>query len=317
VKRISLTRFLAVAVALVILVILPFLVGRAMLTLATEIMIYALFAVAYNLVLGYTGMIGFGHAAFFGIGAYCCATLLMIAKMPMWLGLMAAPCAAAMLALAIGVICVRLTGLFFAFITMGFAQLVWAVFYKSRWSGGADGMFGVPLMSTFYSVSNFYWLVLGIVGLCLVVLWLIVNSSFGLILQAIRDNAGRIEFVGLKYRRYKLASFTISAFFSGIAGALLCLLNRSTSPELLYWSTSGEPLIMALLGGLRVFVGPMLGALLFLGLDKAISNYTLYWQLVLGVIILLVVLVFPGGFTEFAIQRYKRVLDKLRVVFKS
>jgi len=286
-----------------LLLIIPSILGRSWITLITEIMIYGLFAVSFNLVLNYTGMLAFGHAAFFGLGAYSCALLLLKAKMPMVLGLIAAPIFAGAAGLVMGWISIRLTGFFFSFITMGLAQMVWGIFHHWRGGGGADGIFGVPLMSVFYSATNFYYLTLGIVAVSLAALRLIVNSPLGLTFQAIRDSPMRTEFVGVNYRRYKLASFVISAFFSGVAGALICLLNRCAYPELLHWMTSGVPLIMSLLGGMSFFLGPVVGAVVFVGFDKIVSSFTTYWPLTLGIIILLIVLFLRGGIIGFIFER--------------
>ena len=291
-----------------VLLLIPLVLGRSWTTLITEVLIFGLYAVAFNLVLGYTGMMAFGHAAFFGLGAYATALLLTKASMPMFVGLIVAPIVAGIAGFFIAWFSVRLTGFFFAFITMGAAQVVWAIFYHWRWAGGADGVYGVPLMPFFYSAGNFYYLTLGVLAVSLAILRLIINSPFGLTLQAVRDNPTRTEFIGLNFIRYKIASMVISAFFSGLAGGLICLLNRCAYPQLLYFPVSGDALIMTLLGGVSFFFGPVVGAFVLVGLDKIVTNYTIYWPLALGSIILFIVLFLPGGIIGF-ISKRRRLLE--------
>jgi branched-chain amino acid transport system permease protein len=293
---------------LVVLLVFPLVLERSLTTLITEVLISGLYAMAFNLVLGYTGLMAFGHAAFWGIGAYTTALLITKASVPMLVGLIVAPIVAGIAGLFIAWFSVRLTGFFFAFITMGAAQVVWAIFYHWRWAGGADGIYGVSLMRIFYSPENFYYLTLGIVAVCSAILKLIINSPFGLTLQAVRDNPTRTEFVGLSFMRYKIASMAISAFFSGLAGGLMCLLNRCAYPELLYFTMSGDPLIMSLLGGVNFFFGPLVGAFVLVGLDKIVTNYTIYWPLTLGSVILFIVLFLPGGIVGF-ISKRRRLLE--------
>lgn len=288
----------------IVLIALPFVLEKAVsqyyLYLAIKVIVWALFAMSFNLVLGYGGMMSFGHAAFYGVGAYCAALLVVKASWPMPFAFLAAPLAAAAAGLLIGFFSVRIKGVFyFAVLTLSFAQLLYIVVYKWRtFTFGDDGIQGIPVpavISTLDSYIPYYFFALTVSLICVYLMWRIAGSPFGLMLRMLRDNPQRSTFIGMNVQHYRLIAFTISAFFSGVAGALFTFLETSISPDVLFWSTSGEVILMGLLGGMDVFLGPALGAAIMVLLNSFITSYTQYWQLFLGTTLILIVLVFPQG----------------------
>lgn len=268
--------------------------------LAIKIMVWTLFAVSFNLVLGYGGMMSFGHAAFFGSGAYACGLLLVKTSCPTVLAFLAAPVVAAIIGLAIGYFSVKIRGTFyFATLTLSFSQLIYILVYKWRsFTFGDDGIQGIPvpaLMSTVDTYVNYYFFALGVTAACVYVLWRVTRSPFGLMLRTIRDDPERSAFIGVNTNNYRLMAFVISAFFSGIAGALFTLMETSLSPDILFWTFSGEVILMGLLGGAQVFFGPALGAAIMVLLNSFLTSYTQHWGMFLGVTLVFIVLFFPEG----------------------
>jgi branched-chain amino acid transport system permease protein len=279
-------------------------------TLITEIMIMALFSLSLNFMMGYAGMVSFGHAAFFGIGAYAFALLLSSAGLSYFLAMATAPVIAGISALIIGWFCVRLTHLYFAMLTLAFAQIVYTILCE--WyalTGGDDGIINLPIPDFFMGTANYYYVVLVIVVSSIAIIRLMLISPFGKALQALRDNPVRTESIGLSVRRYQLIAFIIAGIFAGLAGGLLGGLNHKVFPTYAYWIQSTEVLIMCLIGGIKIFSGPIVGASLLLILNKEISNYTEYWALVMGILLLFFVLFFRGGIMGYVTGW----LDKLSV----
>jgi len=269
--------------------------------LTTEILIFALFALAFNLVLGHAGLISFGHAAYFAMGAYACAILLTRLDWPLIASFPAAIAFTAVASAAIGAFCVRLTWIYFAMLTLAFAQLVWAVAFK--WddvTGGDTGLIGVSVPAFLETPTVFYYFTLTVVVVCTLLLRAIVNSAFGQIVVATRENPQRAEFIGVDVRRIRLAVFVISGTFSGVAGALFALFNRSVFSETAWWTQSAEVLIMTILGGMYSFIGPAVGAATLILLDRFITDYTEYWPTVLGIILLAVLFFAPSGLAGLA-----------------
>ena len=258
--------------------------------------ILALFAMSYNLIFGYAGMVSFGHAAFFGLGAYTMAILGKTYGAPMLAGLLAAPLLAAAAAVAIGWFCMRTVRLYFSLLTLAFAQLLWVVVYQ--WvevTGGSDGIHGLQRPEALSSYASYYWFTLAVAAVCVALLWFIVNSPFGWSLRAIRENTQRSRFLGIDDRFYKLVAFTLAAAFAGIAGALYAQFQKWADPDLLYWTTSANPVLMSILGGMFSFAGPCIGAVVFVALREVIKLRTDYWPMVLGLVLLGLVLVVPDG----------------------
>ena len=279
-------------VILAALCLLPWVVSPMMVLVLTEALIWVLFAIATNIVLGYGGRITFGHAAFFGAGGYVCAVFLKKFGAGLPAGILCSAVVAAVLGLIIGWFCVRLTHVYFAMLTMAFGQLVWAVVYRWRYVGADTGIIGVPGLTS--SVS-FYFLVFILVSISILAIYLIVHSPFGKVLVGTRESEVRPPFIGINVRRQQLVGFVISAFFSGLSGSLFVILNGIAYPDVLTWVYSGQVLVMCLLGGMTVLLGPAVGAVILIFLQHWITGYTQNWPLVLGFIIVLLVLFLPNG----------------------
>ncbi len=289
----------------------PALGSRYYTFLANDVVIWALFATSLNLLVGYTGLVSFGHAAYFGIGAYTTGILMKQAGAPFLLALPAAGLVAGLFALVFGFFCVRLTRIYFAMLTLAFAQIVWAICFKwNEVTGGEQGMpeipypdFGwldrlagaLPVIGGYRTSDYFYVLTVVVVGICLWLLRRIVGSPFGRMLTTVRENPERAEFIGVNVRRYELAAFVLAGAFAGVAGALFGIFNRGVFPDFAYWTKSSEVLIMTLLGGMGAFAGPAIGALVLIWLNQQIVSYTEYWPLILGAILIVLLFAFPGG----------------------
>ncbi|GIX46237.1 MAG: hypothetical protein KatS3mg131_0448 [Candidatus Tectimicrobiota bacterium] len=294
------------ALAMGLALVWPSLFSEMSVFVATEILVMGLFAVAFNLMLGYAGMVSFGHAAYFGIGGYTVALLLKKAGASFALSLLAAPLLAAVAALIIGYFCIRLTAIYFSMLTLAFSQIVWAAAFKwYDFTGGDNGITRIPFPAWAMSYTAFYYFTLALVGVSLLVLYCLTVSPFGRVLQAIRENPERAEFIGINVRGYELLAFAISGFFSGLAGGLFTVLQRGVYPDFIFWTKSAEVILMAILGGIYTFFGPLLGAAVLIYLDKIVTEYTEYWSVILGVILLLLLFFFPGGLLGF-VQRLRR-----------
>lgn len=287
------------------LFILPFVLaqlgktGEFWIWVTTEMVIMALFATSLNLVLGFGGMVSFGHAAFFGVGAYTVALLMKKAGVSLIVALIAAPCLAAVAAAIIGWFCVRLIGLYFAILTLAFGQLLYMIVFQwYTFTGGDDGIHGIP-KPEFLGPINYYFMCLIIFLICFLVMRMIVNSSFGLSIRIIRENLDRAKFIGINVRRYQLINFIVAGFFAGIAGGLFTELNRFAQTEFLHWSRSGDAIFACLVGGMYSIIGPAIGStvLIFLHifLQQLHQSLVEIWALILGLILLGVVLFAPEG----------------------
>ena len=317
-----------VLVVFVVALCVPALGSRFYTFLANDVAIWALFATSLNLLVGYTGLVSFGHAAYFGIGAYTTGVLMKKAGVSFLLAFPAAGALAAALALVFGFFCVRLTRIYFAMLTLAFAQIVWAICFKwNEVTGGEQGMpeipypdFGwlervgavAPLVGGWRTAEYYYFLTLVLVALSLWILRRIVDSPFGRILTTIRENAERAEFIGVNVRRYELGAFVLAGAFAGLAGGLFGIFNRGVFPDFAYWTKSSEVLIMTLLGGMGTFYGPSIGALVLILLNQQIVSYTEYWPLVLGTILVVLLFGFPGGIAGAAGALWARALRRLR-----
>ncbi|MGC8657585.1 MAG: branched-chain amino acid ABC transporter permease [Desulfomonilaceae bacterium] len=273
--------------------------GEYWIWVSTEMIIMALFAMSLNLILGFGGMVSFGHAAFFGVGAYTVALLMKKADCPLYLALLAAPCTAALAAATIGWFCVRLLGLYFSILTLAFSQLLYMVVFQwYTFTGGDDGILGIP-RPEFLGPTNFYWFCLIIFLLSFVVMRLLVRSSFGLSIMTIRENMERSKFLGINVRRYQLVNFVIAGSFAGLAGGLMAELNRFAQPDFLHWSQSAEPILASLVGGMYSLVGPAIGSTVLIFLKIVLQQIhpamVELWAIVLGAAILVVVLFAPSG----------------------
>ncbi len=264
------------------LVALPFLQRPA---IASEVLILGLAAVAANLLLGYTGMLSFGQAIFFGVGAYSAGLLNAKLDIPMMLAIPAATIITALTAFAVGALCVRRAGLYFLMITFAFNQMFYFLAYSlSSLTGGEDGLPGINRPALLANQHHFYIFVAVTLVLALAIMKRIVDSPAGRILQAIRDNPARAAAIGYDVGRYRLIAFTISGLFTGLAGALFAFVFEFVPIDKIHWSFSGDIIFMTLAGGTGHFLGPIAGAALYTWLQETVSIYWNRWPLVLGVV---------------------------------
>jgi branched-chain amino acid transport system permease protein len=286
---------------------LPWVGSRYDTFIGTQIAIYSLFAMSLNLLLGTTGLVSFGHAAYFGIGSYGCGILMKTLGVPFWLSFPAAGLIAAAFAVVFGFFCVRLTKIYFAMLTLAFAQIVWAICFKwNDLTGGDQGLPDVPFpdlawlgslpgFQRFRIGELFYVLTLVLVALCIAALRRLTNSPFGRVLTTIRENPERAASIGVNVRAYELAAFTIAGGFAGLSGALFGIFNRGVFADFVFWSKSADVMIMTILGGMQHFWGPAVGALVLTLLNQQITAFTEYWPFVLGTILVVLLFAFPGG----------------------
>ena len=283
-------------VALIVLALLPQFLPRFYIYLLAVIFVAGLLATSLNVVLGFGGMFQFHHGGFYGFGAYTAALMVTKAGLSYWLGFIAAPFTAALLGLVMGIICIRLSKLYFGMLQISLGSLVWVVVF--RWydlTGGDDGIHGIPLPDIIYSTTGAYYFILAVTSVCLLLMFLITYSPFGRTFQAIRDNPERCEALGVNVRRHQLIGLVFASFFAGIAGALFVVVEGSVFPDLLFWSLSLEVFIMCLLGGWFIFLGPLFGAAAIVTLRIFGSTYTDYWSAILGVIMMLTIVFLPDG----------------------
>ncbi len=294
------------------LFLLPWVVGRYSLYLAIQILILSVFSLGFNLLFGYTGLLSFGQAGFFGIGAYACAKILL-AVPNLFLGLGGGVAAAGVAAVVLGFLSVRHTRIYFSMLTLAFGMMVFSIAWKWRdFTGGDDGLVGIPRapleIPGLWSLSvatqeRYYYVVLVVSLLAIWAMYRLVHSPLGLTLQAIRDSESRAEFAGVPVRTYRLIAFTIAGLYAGLAGALLTPLENTVTPPIAHWSTSAEPVLATLLGGVHVFGGPIVGAFLFFMLKDIIVRFTQYWLIWLGAIVVALVMGFRGGVASIFARR--------------
>ncbi len=283
-------------VLLVFLTVIPVFLSEILVVQAVDILVFILFAVSLNLLVGYTGMLSLGHAAYFAIGAYGAAILFKYGGLPMPLAFAAGPFLAAVAAAVIGFFCIRLTHAYFIMLTLAFGQLVYAVVWKWRGvTGGDDGLTGIVPPGALLGSPAYYYFTLIVVAASLAVLYQVSRSPFGSTLKAIKDNPRRVEFIGVNVKLHQLTAFTVAGFFAGVAGALHVFFNRGIFPGVAHWLNSADGLVMVVLGGASHFAGPILGAVVFKTLSFVIPRYTEYWLSVLGSILLAVALAMPHG----------------------
>ena len=308
---------IALGAALALLALFP-LAGAAFYTeLVTKVMILAIFALSLDLLVGYTGLVSFGHAAFYGIGAYTLG--LMAPKYEaanLWLTLPTAMLAAGMAALVVGVFVVRVKGIYFIMVTLAFAQMFYFVFHDTKFGRGSDGIslnfkpvaaIGGFTPFDLSSTTHVYYFVFALLVAVFVFLRTVLRSPFGRALQGIRSNEHRMRSLGFPVYWYKLASFTLAGALAGLAGYLSALQFGFVNPELLSWHQSGNVLLMLILGGLGSLYGAVVGAFAFVALAEIFQSLTRHWQLLLGGAIILLVIFLPGGLASVA-GRFRRTL---------
>jgi branched-chain amino acid transport system permease protein len=289
---------LSIAFLLVFPLVMPF---KA---IAVNILIYGLFALGFNMLYGYLGLLSFGHAALFGAGAYACGIAIVHFGAPWWLGILAGLLGGMAIAALIGTLAIRTRGIYFAMVTLALAQCVYFAAYQATgWTGGEDGLRGIDIgaISIFGLPLNFvdpltrYYVVAAFVCAALFVLSRILASPFGAVMEAMRENEARARACGYDVRATRWIAFVLSGAFCGLAGSLQALHLSIVPIETLYYTTSGQVVMMALLGGMGTFFGPFIGAGIFLLLENLVSLWTVHWQLVVGVVFAACVLFFPRG----------------------
>jgi branched-chain amino acid transport system permease protein len=287
---------MALAAVACALFALPLASGDYTLVLLTDVLLFALFAVSLHFLMGPGGMLSFGHAAYFGLGAYGAGLLLLKGGAPMAVALFAAPLAAGVAALVFGWFCVRLSGVYLAMLTLAFAQIVWSIVYQwDAFTGGSNGLIGVWPDAWLSGRIAYYYLTLAVSLTAIGFLWRMLYAPFGYALRASRDSPLRAGAIGIDVRAHQWAAFVFAGLFAGLAGALYAFSKGSISPEALAVPRSVDGLVMVLLGGLHTLTGPVWGAALFTWLQDSVSRGFDYWRAVIGAVILLLVLVLPGG----------------------
>ncbi|HDN73864.1 MAG TPA: branched-chain amino acid ABC transporter permease [Archaeoglobus sp.] len=282
---------LAAVIALTLLI--PFTGNKYLLYLSIKIWILILYAIAFNIIFGYSGLLSFGHALFFSGSAYGLAILVVKSGLPLPVGFIAGIAIAAVFSAAVGFLSLRHKEIHFAMITLAFSMMFWGMVMKWRdVTGGEDGIAGIPRgMPIFW----FYYFSVAVVLICAYIIYRFVKSDFGLVLEGIRENEVRVRFSGHSTLKYRLYATIVSGTFTGVAGALWTMLDRTVTPSISHWSFSAMPVIATLIGGPQNFLGPAIGTLIYVIAQDVITKYTLYWQFILGMVVVSVVLFFRGG----------------------
>jgi branched-chain amino acid transport system permease protein len=300
-------------VAVALLVLLPWFTSSSpyFTVLSIDLLVAVLFATSLHFIMGPAGMHSFGHAAYFGLGAYGAALLFKALGLPMELALLLAPLVAGIGALVFGWFSVRLSGVYLAMLTLAFAQITWAVVFQwDAFTGGSNGLTGVWPATWLADKKNYYFLTLSCVVLSVWLLRRMLYAPLGYAMRAGRDSPMRADAIGIHVKRVQWVAFVIAGVFAGVAGALFAFSKGSISPETLHVSRSVDGLVMVLLGGIQTLAGPIVGAVSFTWLHDVIARNTEYWRAMLGGIILLLVLLFPEGIAGFARRISLRLADK-------
>ena len=282
-------------------------------TLLTELVILGLFAMSLDLMVGYTRLVSFGHAAAYGMGAYASGYLLLNSGMPLPFAVFLAALLTGFIAIGVGWVCTLATGVSFSMLTLAFAQLLYAIAFKwTSVTGGSDGLAGIPRrpgpmdMTILTTKAGFYYFTLACLVGALLICRALVASPFGAVLRGIRENEAKTLSLGYNTRLYKIAVVAISYAFGGLAGALYAPFAGFANTELLFWLLSGQVLIMVIVGGSGTLIGPILGAAFFLLLEHQLSSYTEAWALFLGLVFIAVVLFAPEGIWGLMTGRHGR-----------
>lgn len=306
---------------LLLICLCPFIMSNYLLMLAVEAILLAVFAMSLDLIMGYAGIASFGHAAYFGAGGYTLGMIIMHVTPSVWLALVAAGLVCGTLALLVGSVSIRAKGIYFAILTLAFAEVLYRIVFHTYALGGSDGLIGIPvpqLNLIFAKVNlkdplNFYYVAVAFAYLSYVVLRRLVASPFGRVLGGIRDNEDRVPFLGFSVRHYKIIAFTISGIFAGFSGALFSLFKTFADTEQLHFLMSGKVIIMNLIGGLGTLLGPMFGAIFLTLFETSVSSHFEAHHIITGTIFVLVVIFLPRGFYGLLEQ----IVKGIRFVFRG
>lgn len=308
---------LIAAIVLAILILIPiFSDSSAVVDFGIRLAAFAVFATSLNMLVGFGGMVSFGHALYFGAGAYSFGLIMQHFQLPIPLAFLLAVGFCATVAAVVGAICVRLKEIYFAFLTLAFQMLFHSIVISwTSLTGGDQGLMGGLPRPPFLGLNlvnptDLYWFAV-VVGVgSLLIMRYILQSPFGYTLRMVRDNPDRAKFLGVNVWRIKLLAFVLAGGFAGVGGIIMALLVSGAFPEFTYWTMSGEAVFMVLMGGVNTFIGPVLGAALLLGFNDVITRVTDHHGLALGAIILLFALVFKHGITDFIVQGWQRITGK-------
>jgi branched-chain amino acid transport system permease protein len=283
--------------------------------LAVNILIYGLYALGFNLLFGYLGLLSFGHAALFGTGAYLCGIAIVHFGSPWYAAILVGTLGGTVMAAAIGVLAIRTRGIYFAMVTMALSQCVYYLFYQAvDWTGGENGLRGINVREIslfgfrvdFIDPMTRYYVVAAFVIIALIVLSRVLASPFGAVMEAVRENEARARASGYNVTVTRLIAFILSGAFCGLAGALQALHLSIVPIEIMHYETSGLAVMMSLLGGMGTFFGPFIGAAVFLLLENLVSLWTVHWQLIVGAVFMICVLFFPKGIWGTLLQRVQK-----------
>jgi ABC-type branched-subunit amino acid transport system ATPase component/ABC-type branched-subunit amino acid transport system permease subunit len=273
--------------------------SRFQIFLGTSALVLALWAISYNLMLGYTGMVSFAHAAYYGVGAYTVALIFKRYHLPILMGLAAAPFAAAAVGFITGLVAQRAVRLYFSLLTLAISQLLFSIVFSWYDFTGGDNGISITLPDQLSDYTTLYYFTAIVVAVCLLLMFILVRSPFGAALLSIRENRQRAAAIGINVRAYELAIYTIASVFAGVAGGLFVMYQQQAYPEMLYWTANAQPVVVSLLGGTTTFLGPAIGAFIYVVLDNSISKQFPYqFDIILGAIVLGVVLAVPGGISD-------------------
>ncbi len=295
---------LAVWVLIALLALLPAYAGKYALYVAIHVFLLSIFSLGFNLLFGYTGLLSFGQAGFYAVGAYGCGKILL-AYPSLLAGIIGGVLIAGAVSLLLGILCIRHTRIYFSMLTLSFGMMIFSLAWKWRdLTGGDDGLVGIPraplevpglFKINMAPMENYYYVVLTLALLAIYLFRRIIRSPMGLALQGIRDSETRMACIGISVRKYRLLSFTIAGLYAGLAGSLVPPLESTVTPPLAHWSHSAEPVLATLLGGIYTFSGPIVGSVLFYLLKDIIVRFTEYWLICLGIIVVVLVMGFRGG----------------------
>ncbi|MGB3273535.1 MAG: branched-chain amino acid ABC transporter permease [Xanthobacteraceae bacterium] len=292
---------LAIAVAAAALACAPFVLNDYQVNLVIEAMVFGIFAIGLNFLVGYTGLVSLGHAMFLGIGGYGFGIFTVLLDWPWWAAIPATILCSAVLSFLIGIVCIRSSGVGFFIMTLAFSELMYGLAFKTKLVGGDDGMSGISrpdigfLGLDIYNPATLYGFMLVAFAIVLFVSWRIIRSPFGMVLVGIRENESRMRALGYRTQWYKMAVFTLSGMISSFGGVMLVIKTGFMSPETLSWMMSGEGLLMVIVGGAGTFLGPVLGAAAYVLLRAGLTGITDHWILFLGSFFVLTVVFFRGG----------------------
>lgn len=310
---IDLARAHRVAAVLLFLLVFPFLMPYE--ALSVNILIFGLYAVGFNLLFGYTGMLSFGHAAFLGVGSYLAGIAVVNGGWPWWAAILLGVFSAALVGVVMGYMAIRTRGIYFSMVTLALAQIIYYVFYKAEgWTGGENGLRGVKVETInlpgisidFINPLNKYYVILFFVALALWFISRVLNSPFGAVIESIRENEKRASACGYDVARAKLLVFVLSAAICGLAGTLRALHLSVVPIDSLHYLQSGQAVMMCLLGGMGTFFGPFVGAAVFLYLEDVVTNLTRYWMGAVGLVFMVFVLFFPKGIWGTLLEQVER-----------